>query len=201
MHKFFILGKSEQTRAFIIEKTAPLFNTKGYAGTSISDVTEATGLTKGSVYGNFENKDEVALAAFDHNWKQVNSVLSAEIAKRSSITEKLLAYGVVYSDFSAYHLPLGGCPLLNTATEADDTHPELKKKVVKALHAWKKNLAGLIEKGKEVKEFKKSTNAEQAALTIIALIEGCILITRVTGNKTYRSMLIDALTQYIHSMK
>ena len=61
------MGKAERTREFIVEKTAPLFNRKGYAGTSMSDLTEATGLTKGAIYGNFENKDEVALAAFDYN--------------------------------------------------------------------------------------------------------------------------------------
>jgi len=38
-------------------------------GTSLSDMTDATGLTKGSIYGNFNSKDEVALAAFDHNLK------------------------------------------------------------------------------------------------------------------------------------
>jgi len=50
--------KAEQTRQLIVEKTAPIFNVKGYAGTSVSDMTKATGLTKGSVYGNFANKAE-----------------------------------------------------------------------------------------------------------------------------------------------
>ena len=58
-------SKSSRTKQFIIEKTAPVFNAKGYAGTSINDLMIATGLTKGNIYGNFENKDEVALAAFD----------------------------------------------------------------------------------------------------------------------------------------
>src|ERR1700722_8888899 len=61
------ISKAERTRQFIIEKTAPIFNKKGYAGTSLSDITAATGLTKGSIYGNFADKDEVALAAFDYN--------------------------------------------------------------------------------------------------------------------------------------
>ena len=59
------MSKAEKTRQFIIEKTAPIFNKKGFAGTSLSDMTEATGLTKGSIYGNFADKDEVAMAAFD----------------------------------------------------------------------------------------------------------------------------------------
>ena len=64
------MNKAEKTKSFIIEKTATLFNTKGFAGTSLNDITEATGLTKGSVYGNFKNKDEVALAVFEFNTKK-----------------------------------------------------------------------------------------------------------------------------------
>jgi TetR/AcrR family transcriptional repressor of nem operon len=58
------MTKAEKTKAFIIERSAPLFNSKGYSGTSMNDLMDITGLTKGSIYGNFENKDEVALAAF-----------------------------------------------------------------------------------------------------------------------------------------
>ncbi len=65
------MTKAEQTRAFIIEKTAPLFNKKGFEGTSLSDMTTATGLTKGSIYGNFSNKDEVALEVFDYNLQKI----------------------------------------------------------------------------------------------------------------------------------
>jgi TetR/AcrR family transcriptional repressor of nem operon len=61
------MSKAEKTKQFIIEKTATLFNTKGYTSTSLSDITAVTGLTKGSIYGNFENKDDVALQAYKHN--------------------------------------------------------------------------------------------------------------------------------------
>lgn len=195
------MGKSEQTRAFIIEKTAPLFNSKGYAGTSISDITDVTKLTKGSVYGNFENKDEVALAAFDFNLSKVTSILSEKIAKAGSAKEKLLAYADVYLNHDNYAFPVGGCPILNTATEADDTHPELRKKVSLAINNWKKNIINIIEKGIEAKEFGKSTNAEQGALTIIALIEGASMIAKVTGKPDYRTMIMKSLQDYIGQMK
>ncbi|MEL6536474.1 MAG: TetR family transcriptional regulator, partial [Bacteroidota bacterium] len=48
-----------QTKELIITRAMPLFNTKGYTATSISDITNATGITKGAIYGNFQNKDEV----------------------------------------------------------------------------------------------------------------------------------------------
>ena len=55
----------EITRQLIIDKSMGLFNIKGYQATSISDITQATGITKGAIYANFNNKEEVAIAAFE----------------------------------------------------------------------------------------------------------------------------------------
>ena len=99
------MSKAERTRQFIVEKTAPIFNVKGYAGTSVSDMTEATGLTKGSIYGNFENKDEVALAAFEHNWKGVQTAVRAEMDRRTTYKDKLLVFARVYENLQSPAFP------------------------------------------------------------------------------------------------
>ncbi|MDR3680182.1 MAG: TetR/AcrR family transcriptional regulator [Flavipsychrobacter sp.] len=194
------MTKAEKTRQFIIEKTAPIFNTKGYAGTSLSDITEATGLTKGSIYGNFANKDEVALAAFDHNLQTVQGIIRNEMSQHESVKEKLLVYVNVYNDFTRHSFPVGGCPILNTAIEADDTHPVLKKKVIDAIAAWKKNMAGLVRQGIENKEFRKDVDAEQVALTIIALIEGGIMIRKITGSPVYKKSINEAIEAIVHGL-
>src|SRR3954466_6406520 len=106
-------SKSERTKQFIIEKTAPVFNTKGYAGTSLNDMIDATGLTKGSIYGNFENKEEVALAAFDHNFQQVAVYIRSEMDKRSSVIDKLLVYPETYRNYLQLQFLQYGCPVAN----------------------------------------------------------------------------------------
>ena len=63
------MTKAEKTRQFIIEQTAPIFNTKGVAATSINDIMEATKLAKGSLYVHFENKEELSYYAVDYNLK------------------------------------------------------------------------------------------------------------------------------------
>lgn len=158
------MTKAEKTRNYIIEKTAPIFNMKGYAGTSLQDITAATGLTKGSIYGNFANKDEVALAAFDYNFN--NNVLQIESAMRAQTTAKgkLLVYVSIYQNFITGTISLGGCPILNTATDADDTHPALREKALKAVLSWKKRIIKLVEEGIENKEIALDSNAEQIAL-------------------------------------
>jgi len=177
------MSKAEKTKQFIIEKTAPIFNMKGYSGTSISDITDITGLTKGSIYGNFESKDEVAIAVFKYNVKKVQDAFSREIDKESTFKGKLLAYPKLYCEYSDLNVTQGGCPILNTATECDDTHPILKKYAERTLISWKEKIIYFIEQGILAGEFKaKNIDSERTALTILALIEGAIMISKLTGN-------------------
>jgi TetR/AcrR family transcriptional repressor of nem operon len=194
------MSKAEKTKQFIVEKTAPIFNTKGYAGTSISDMTDATGLTKGSIYGNFRNKDEVALAAFDHNLKKVSQIIAGEMEKQKTIKEKLLVYVRVYDNFLSFPFPEGGCPILNTAIEADDTHVALKRKAADAILSWKTRIIALLEKGVAAKEFSAELNPEQVALTLIAMIEGSIMISKLTGRLNYRKLIMDSVERMIREL-
>ena len=194
------MTKAEKTRNFIVEKTAPIFNMKGYAGTSLNDITAATGLTKGSIYGNFANKDEVALAAFDYNLKNVSSRIDAEMNRQTTIKDKLLVYINIYQKFIDGSASAGGCPVLNTAIDADDTHPGLRAKVLKAVLSWKNKIAKLVELGIDNKEFNADNNPEQIALTIIAMVEGGIMISKLASKTEYWSLIMGSLKKYVDSL-
>lgn len=194
------MSKAERTRQFIIEKAAPVFNTRGYAGTSLSDMTEATGLTKGSIYGNFADKDEVALECFDYTYKKVSDLIRREMEKHSSFRQKLLVYVDVYTNRGNHDLPVGGCPVLNTTVDADDTHPGLRAKAGAALLDWKERMTSLIEKGKAAGEFKPAVHSEQTALTIIAMLEGMIVVARSTGKPALAKAVINSLEDLIKQL-
>jgi len=194
------MTKAEKTRNFIIEKTAPIFNMKGYAGTSLNDIIAATGLTKGSIYGNFANKDEVALAAFDYNFSTNVSKIEAEISRQNTTEGKLLAYINIYQSLLINGISLGGCPILNTAIDADDTHPALRDKVLKAVLSWKNRIISLVEEGILKKELNSDNNPEQIALTIIAMIEGGVMVSRLTNNMDNWKLIMNSLKKYIKSL-
>ncbi len=195
------MAKAERTRQFIIEKTAPIFNAKGYVGTSMNDLVSATGLTKGSIYGNFENKDEVALAAFDHNFGAIVSYIRFKIEERSPIIDKLLVYPQTYRNFLQLPFLKAGCPVLNTSTEADDTHPMLRKKAVNALKLWKASIEKYIEIGIEKKEIKASTKAAEVSAILISLIEGSVMHAKVTGTSKMLNITMDFLEKMIRDLK
>ncbi|MDN5289262.1 MAG: TetR family transcriptional regulator [Mucilaginibacter sp.] len=195
------LSKAERTRQFIVETTAGIFNKKGYAGTSLSDLTEATGLTKGSIYGNFKNKEEVAVAAFEYNTSKVRKQVAQLIKNAPTYHEKLMVYAKVYHSFTTVTFPEGGCPILNTAVDADDTNPVLKEKAAQVILRWKKNIEELINTGIEAGELKVGINTERTALSMIALIEGGIMIAKVTNTPTSLDMVLKTVHTIITELE
>lgn len=192
------MSKAEKTRQFIIEKTAVLFNTKGYLSTSLSDISEATGLTKGSIYGNFENKDEVALAVFRYNYgilrKNMQEVMKEEYP---TVSDQLYALVSFYRNHWPLVFKTGGCPLMNAATEADDTFPALSSQVKNSFESWIAAITEIIRSGQEKNEFSMTIDAEEYASLSVTLIEGGILLSKSTGNEKHLHYALDRVLQLI----
>lgn len=195
------LSKAERTRQFIIEKAARVFNEKGFAGTSLHDLTEVTGLTKGSIYGNFENKDEVALAVFDFNFNRVTNYIKTRIVATENAIERLLVYPEVYRNYFRIPFLQTGCPILNTATEADDTHPQLRRKAAEALSFWKRSVENQVKRGIARGEINKETDPVVFAVILVSLIEGAFMQAKLTGRTAEMCIAMDYLEQMIRGIK
>lgn len=194
------MKKGERTRQDIIETTAPLFNSRGFDGTSLSVLCEATGLTKGALYGNFSGKEELYKASFQYAMSKVRSSIRREVDMCTTNKEKLLA--VV--DFFARHVfdsPVrGGCPLLNTAIEADDHHKSMKKLVTVELELTISFLAQLIENGKKGGEFLKNIKSREVALAVFCSIEGAIMFSRVSSSEEVMNVVVKNIKNQINSI-
>jgi len=196
-----MLSKAENTKQYIVEKTAPVFNTKGYVGTSMNDIMTVTGLSKGCIYGNFENKDDIALAAFDYNHGKVNEYMKSKISVTENAIERLLIYPKTYSNYFRFPFLQAGCPILNTSTEADDTHPKLKKRASSALAFWKKSLENQIKRGIARNEIKAETNPTEIAVIMISMIEGAFMQAKVTGKTSDLKIAMNFLERLILNLK
>ncbi|WP_336965227.1 TetR/AcrR family transcriptional regulator [Chryseobacterium contaminans] len=192
------MSKAEKTKQFIIEKTATLFNTKGYNATSLSDITQATGLTKGSIYGNFENKDQVAIEVYKYNAALLSKIMSHSLGDQyPTSTEKLHAFVAFYRKNWRSVFSNGGCPLMNAATEADDSFPVLKQYVQKSFTLWTEKITAVIVQGQKNNELKDSVNADEYAALFIMLIEGGILLSKTMDNEKFLNQALDKVKDMI----
>jgi AcrR family transcriptional regulator len=195
------LKKSDKTRQYVIEKAAPVFNKKGYYGTSLHDLTQATGLTKGGIYGNFQNKDDIALAAYEYNSRQILDRIKTIVLSDKGSVQVLHDITAFYRQYIYNSTLAGGCPILNTAVEADDTHEDLHQKVLASLDYLRRSFIFIMERGMTNGEFKQHLDTEHYATIFISLIEGGIMQMKVYRKSRYLKQSLQHMDHLIENMK
>ncbi|WP_127532870.1 TetR/AcrR family transcriptional regulator [Paenibacillus kobensis] len=194
------MTKGENTRRHIIAKSAELFNQKGYAGSSLSDITETTGIKKGGIYRYFASKDEIAIEAYQYAGHIVNETIQAALDREETAMDRLLAFLRVYANVVEDPPFIGGCPLLNLATESDDSHPVLRARAYQGMDATLKRMKRIIADGIQSGEFKAGLDADALATFTLSVMEGGIMLSKLEGNNRHVRMNIESLSAYLQGM-
>jgi TetR/AcrR family transcriptional regulator, transcriptional repressor for nem operon len=192
------MKKGENTKQFIVEKAAEIFNQKGYSGGTLQDIMEATGLQKGGVYRHFENKDEIALEAFDFAFSIMEKRFINVLNKENTAYGKLIAIINVYTDIIENPPLIGGCPLLNTAIDSENTHPLLKEKAIKAMDKWINMIKSILSNGMTQNEFKNDIETDYIPSFIISTIEGAVMISRLYNDSKHIKYACDQLAEFVN---
>lgn len=180
-----MLTKAEQTTQFIIEKVAPLFNKKGYAATSMADITTATGLTKGAIYGNFENKEAIAIAAFDKSVNDLLKRIGKHQEQSSSPLQKLYLIADFYKTYYDYSMHTGGCPILNIGVNSVQQNSKLIERVQYIIQKTQNNIAKLVLWGIEAGEINPEIDATLFAKQTYTHIQGAVFMSHTMNDHSY----------------
>lgn len=172
--------KAERTTQYIIETVAPLFNQRGYSATSLSDITSAVGLTKGAIYGNFKNKEELALKAFEYNKELLISAIKEAVNKSTNPRDQLFAFTDFYANYNLFSEPIGGCPILNVGVDSNQTNPELLEAVREAISEIRAIITTILEEGEQSKAFHIPLMASQFARQLFTMIMGAVSMATIT---------------------
>ena len=190
--------KGDQTRQRVVEQAAPVFNRRGYWGASLRDVMEATGLEKGGIYNHFSSKDELALAAFEHNVGVMGDQIRAALQGRRHAVDRLRAIVDVYRHFAVDPPFAGGCPIMNAAVDSDDTHPALRDRVRAAMDDLRDNtVARIVTRGVERGELRPDTDPDAVATVFVATLEGALMLGQLYGGSTYMDVAAGHLDTLI----
>jgi AcrR family transcriptional regulator len=176
------MRKGESTRGRIIAEAATIFNKQGFVGSSMQDVMEATGLEKGGLYRHFRSKEELAAESFRYALAKAVKLRTEKLDRSHGAVDHLRSLVKRFVETPAA-VP-GGCPLMNTAIDADDGNPVLRSLVKEGLADWKKRLAEVVELGIRDGEISPKTQPRRVANTIIATLEGALMISCLEGTKT-----------------
>ncbi len=194
------MRNAEATKNTIIKESANLFNTQGYKATSISDITRATGYTKGAIYRHFTSKQDLEQHALRRLSKLMFEEISISIREAKTFRDKFEAIFSFFENYMNAPLYEGGCPLMNAAVESDDTDPVLRQQAFNMLAHLKASMAKLIENGIKNNQVRPDVDIPYCSTVFIATLEGGIMMSKLERNKKAIQHTIQHLRGLITEM-
>ncbi len=139
----------------------------GYSGTSMDQLSAATGLHKPSLYGAFGDKKRLYLAALDNYLTEIRAQF-AEAFAVPDLTESLKAVTEWAIDKFASGDGPGGCFMMNTAMPEAAEDPEISRVVREAMDSLDRALTKRFEKAIEAGQIPASADAQSLAMVMVA---------------------------------
>ena len=184
----------KETANRILHQAMRIFLEKGYHGTSIDDITQAAGLTKGALYWHFKSKENLLKRIIEEYEKRFLDGLTLAVNEvKGSILDKIEKYFRYNAAFAYYNREL--CVSFTTLSgELVGAHHPIEPEIRRINKKYQNFLSKLILQGKREKIFKKEIDSDLTALIIIAFHAGILLQWSMNRNE------IDGET-YVNTFK
>ena len=163
-------------------------------------IVAETGYQKGGIYKHFSSKMDLAQAAFQYNYEKIHKGYLMKVGESEGPRNQLVAFIKNYQHFIRNAPVDGGCPILNTAIESDDSHRELRHLSRAALDEWIDALSHVIENGQDLGEFNNQDDPRGVAEFFIATIEGAVMMGKLKRDGALMKKIGDRLLSYIEKV-
>jgi AcrR family transcriptional regulator len=194
------MRKGEQTKEYILQKAAQLFNERGYYGASMSDIMAVTGMEKGGIYNHFKSKDDLAVQSYEYAIDLMRQAFAQAIKGKYHAVDRLQAVVAVFQKIPNGSPLTGGCPVVNTAVHASHTHPRLYAYAQETMIEWQDFIRRIAQLGIDRQQLKPETDVEMLTTLLISTLEGAIMLTQLHQDNSYMDRAIAHLTSYLQSL-
>jgi len=167
--------QSMDTSNRILTQAMKMFLEKGYHGTSIDEITQGVGVTKGALYWHFKSKEDLLKRIVEEFERQFLDGLIQAVGKvQGRIVNKIEKYFRYNAAFAYYNRDL--CVSFTTLSgELVGAHHPIEPEIRRIYKKYQNFLSSLILQGKKERIFKKEIDADLAALIMIAFHDGILL--------------------------
>lgn len=173
-----------------LDRALGVFSERGYHAASISELTEAMGLTSGSVYKAFRDKRGIFLAALEHYRILRRSLLEQELGKTATGWGKLAALMRFYADASHGIQGRRGCMVVTSANSLALLDEEVAREVAAIFDANEQLLADLIRLGQKDGSIPRTVDVGAVASTLLCLVNGMRLVGKI--GRSHKEMMTVA---------
>jgi TetR/AcrR family transcriptional repressor of nem operon len=189
----------QNTRERIIEVAELLLFQQGYSGTSLSDVMQATQLTKGAFFHHFSNKRELAHTVLTR-WADNDDALVCEFAERAAdladdpLQEAIFFIKLFEEWLGKLEAPSNGCLFASFTYESERFDPDMHDYIRDRLRTWMGLYAGMFDRLAASREAAApDITGDSLTEMLAALFEGGLLLGRALSDRLF---LVRQLQQF-----
>jgi len=196
--------KAEETRAKILETALRLFHQRTFKGTSLNQIVEEAGVTKGALFHHFGGKDELGYAVVDEillvqiteTWVRP---LSTSVDPASDIAAVI--EGMMQEASGDPEALKNGCPLNNLSQEMSTVDEEFRIRLSRVYRIWEESFEKAIRAGKNAGNVRADIDPAAMSRGLVAVLEGGIGMIKVTRDGEHMISLCSGLKWMLEAMR
>jgi AcrR family transcriptional regulator len=186
----------------IIMESIRLFSSKGFLSTSIKDIMEASGTSKGGLYNHFRNKEDLFSAVLDESrrtWREINLAgLDGIDSPLGKIVRILENYRDRYLTGSE-DVP-GGCIFVRVSVESSDLAdqwPDIAEEIGEGFERFKAMVQRYLDQAKSIGEIEPGVDTAEVADMVFSAMMGASVMYSMDKSASKLNANITSIIRYV----
>lgn len=196
------MDKGGQTKERILAAAEPLILKQGFAGTSLEDILEKTGLTKGAFFHHFKDKAALARSLVERYARKDYELFEkfakeAEALSGDPLEQTFLFLKGFESFVEAQSSPLAGCVFAAYTYESLQFDPSIHRFISDSMKKWSALYESKFAAILVYRKPKRDATAKELADMIVSIIEGGFVLARVQNDSRLVARQSKQFRQYL----
>jgi TetR/AcrR family transcriptional regulator, transcriptional repressor for nem operon len=191
---------TSDTRDRLIQAAIDLIFKRGYANVGVQELCEQAGVKKGSFYHFFASKRDLTLAALEQHWQIYRAGIESCICAPMSPFERVeLLFDSLYRDYRSRAKGgeiLTGCAFGTLSMEVSAHDTVLREALENVFKEWAGLFKRVFQDAINAGDLPKTTDAALAGETLLAYLEGVLLMVKTRQNPRLLQQLRPTQAQF-----
>ncbi len=189
------------TKEKLLDAAQRLMLAKGFPATSVEEICETAGLTKGGFFHYFESKDDLGAAVLDrYAQRGLGGFDTASFRRQRDPLKRIMASIDFWIDYINDPATECGCLLGNFAQELSDTHPAIRARCAQYFDQWTRMLQRDFEDAKAAHRPRARIDTGGLAEHYVAVLEGALLMAKAKRDRKIVERNLTHLKRYIRTV-
>lgn len=188
-------------RTRLLEAACDVIRARGFAASSVDQLCQAAGVTKGAFFHQFESKEALGVAAADY-WTQITSgfFAAAPYHAHQDPRDRVLAYLDLRAAMIEGELAEFTCLVGTMAQEVYASAPAIRDACARSIFGHAATLEADIDAAMRVRGLRALWSAASLARHIQAVIQGAFILAKAANDPGVARESLRHLRRYVESL-